>query len=678
MARPLGFLCFAAHWLIVSVAFAQTAPTRPEVRPIPPPGIAVPAPKIDELKTQLAKLDETIAALQKRRDAKTPRFLPDVQIFSIAVHRAIEGNTFYGEKDPDHAVELLKTGQARAEELLKGTHSWTSQPGLIVRGYLSRIDGSVQPYGLVIGDEWKPDDRKPVRCDIWFRGRSEKGLELQFIYDRMHGQGEYQLKDGIVLHPFGRYCNANRFAGEVDVFEALDHAKGFYKIDDDRISVRGFSMGGAACWGFTVHYPDRWFASNPGAGFSDTKRFLSLDKKPADQLPPPYARQLWTLYDADVLADNLYDVNVIAYSGEIDGQKLAADIMVEAAARRGIEFLHIIGPQTAHKLHLDSKKIIAEKMDEWAREGRSHQRSSIRFCTFTLKYNKCDWITLNGLQEHWQEAFVDGDVIGDWGSAKELKLKTRNTTDFTIDFADSKATFSKGREIAVSIDDKPVSGVRADANGKLAIRFQKNQDDWKVVSTNQPAAGKVKKHNLQGPVDDALMDSFLFVEPTGEFMNPQVKTWVQSEMTRAAKEWKNQMRGEVRTKKDTELTPEDIKNNNLILWGCPKSNQFLAKVAEDLPIGWTHKGITAGDQKFDAAQHALIAIYPNPQNPERYIVLNSGITFRENDYLNNAMQTPKLPDWAVVDLAEAPSKYAPGKIVAADFFNEQWKLKTAK
>jgi hypothetical protein len=70
-------------------------------------------------------------------------------------------------------------------------------------------------------------------------------------------------------------------------------------------------------------------------------------------------------------------------------------------------------------------------------------------------------------------------------------------------------------------------------------------------------------------------------------------------------------------------------------------------------------------------------IYPNPLNPNRYIVLNSGFTYREYDYLNNARQTPKLPDWAVIDLREAPSSRFPGRIAAAGFFDEQWRVKTS-
>jgi hypothetical protein len=55
-------------------------------------------------------------------------------------------------------------------------------------------------------------------------------------------------------------------------------------------------------------------------------------------------------------------------------------------------------------------------------------------------------------------------------------------------------------------------------------------------------------------------------------------------------------------------------------------------------------------------------------------VLNSGFTFREYDYLNNARQVPKLPDYAVVDVGVPVSSRAPGGIVDAGFFGENWEL----
>jgi hypothetical protein len=87
--------------------------------------------------------------------------------------------------------------------------------------------------------------------------------------------------------------------------------------------------------------------------------------------------------------------------------------------------------------------------------------------------------------------------------------------------------------------------------------------------------------------------------------------------------------------------------------------------------------VTVGDKQFDAAHHAPVLIYPNPKNPLRYVVLNSGFTYREFAYLNNARQVPKLPDWAVIDVRTPASSLWPGQVVAADFFDEKWRLKSA-
>src|SRR5262249_31419384 len=104
----------------------------------------------------------------------------------------------------------------------------------------------------------------------------------------------------------------------------------------------------------------------------------------------------------------------------------------------------------------------------------------------------------------------------------------------------------------------------------------------------------------------------------------------------------------------------------------------LKKIADKLPIGWNSDEIKVGQRHYPAGQHGLVMIYPNPLNPRRYVVLNSSFTFRDYDYLSNARQVPRIPDWAVIDLRTAPNSRYPGKIVDADFFDEHWKLKPAR
>ena len=89
---------------------------------------------------------------------------------------------------------------------------------------------------------------------------------------------------------------------------------------------------------------------------------------------------------------------------------------------------------------------------------------------------------------------------------------------------------------------------------------------------------------------------------------------------------------------------------------------------------WDTSNVKIGDKTYPADKHVALLIYPNPLNPKRYVVLNSGFTFREYDYLNNARQVPKLPDYAIVDTSTTPDARSPGRIADAGFFGDHWEL----
>ena len=66
-------------------------------------------------------------------------------------------------------LAALDRGLARAKELSTGKPSWPAASGQLVRAYRSRVDGSVQPYGLTIPAAY--DGRTPQRLDLVLHGR---------------------------------------------------------------------------------------------------------------------------------------------------------------------------------------------------------------------------------------------------------------------------------------------------------------------------------------------------------------------------------------------------------------------------------------------------------------------------------------------------------------------------
>jgi hypothetical protein len=252
-------------------------------------------------------------------------------------------------------------------------------------------------------------------------------------------------------------------------------------------------------------------------------------------------------------------------------------------------------------------------------------------------------------------------------------VTTTNVQALTLNFEAGQSPLNPGKGPKVIIDGQSLNAPKVAADHSMTVHFRKEGKKWAVVaSATEP--GLHKQHGLQGPIDDAFMDSFLMVSPTGTAMNEKVGKWAAAEEKHAITHWRQQFRGEALVKEDRSVTADDIANHNLVLWGDPSSNQVLAKIADKLPIKWTAKGITVGGQTYAADHHVPVLVYPNPLNPKHYIVINSGFTFREYDYLNNARQTPKLPDFAIVDIDVPVSSRWPGGVVDAGFFGEKWEL----
>ncbi len=625
----------------------------------PPKGTNVPPAIRAELEAGVTalgnELQELASWLATNQPALRP-LLPDVQIFYSAVRYALEDDMFYQTAEFKSARDLLAAGRERAAQLRAGRAPWTTATGNVVRGYVSKLDGSVQPYGLVVPETFKSGTNRPHRLDYWFHGRGDTLSEVNFLTGRMgeKARNQFSPAGAFVLHPYGRFMNAYKFAGEVDAFESLAHVQQHYPIDDQRVSVRGFSMGGAATWHLGAHHAGRWAAANPGAGFTEVWVYQNIAAK--EPKPAWYEQKLWRLYDATDYAANFFNTTLVAYSGELDSQRQAADLMETALRAEGMKMTHIIGLGVGHKYEPKAQERVGELMDAAAAKGLDPFPKRVRFVLFSLRFNQMKWVTVDALEQHWERATVEAEL--DDGTAT---IATRGIAGITL-------ALPAGTSVVLD-------GKRFEGDPSVPLLFAKSNGRWDRGSAPRAAVGAwVKTHGLQGPIDDAFMESFLFVKPTGTAMNAKAGAWVEDELTYATGQWRRQHRGEPRVKNDSAVSGSDIAQHNLILFGDPQSNTILAAVADQLPIQWTAAGIVAGGKTWAVDQYAPAFIFPNPLNPKRYIVVNSGFTFALVGGASNSQQTPKLPDWAILAMSVPRSERLEKGVSDANFFDERWKM----
>lgn len=677
------------------------------IKLIPQPGIAISDGDRAELQVGVMALGKDLTVLKHSLKNKPEllALLPDVQIFHKAVDWALRHNEFFNPKQVGTAKQLLEIGNQRLAELKAGKPTWNTVsgadgkptadgkaklPAMVVRGYVSKIDGSVQPYGIILPPDYQPGEKTPRRLDFWAHGRGETLTELDFINQRLTSRGEFTPPGTITLHLYGRYCNANKFAGEVDLFEALEDAKKHYNIDPNKLVMRGFSMGGAAVWQFGTHFADKFAVVQPGAGFAETREFNKVYDA-GKTAPTWWEEVLYRWYDATDIVANLANTTTVAYSGEIDGQKQAADIMIRYARKDAgnanppaavlnkvepgdgspsaaeakvtgtapdVAFFHVIGPGVPHKIKPEAKPEIEKLIDAAITKHDAHPKK-VRFVTYSLIYPKMEWVEVTGMEKQWERAHVTAEVQGDkivatTGNVGSLRL----TTPFAEGLASDRI-----KTVVLDGQTLPAGWSKAGAT------FRKEGGKW----VGGPSQGSGKNPTTCGPIDHAFMSSFVFVKPTGQPLNDKVGAWVASELDHATGFWRKVFRGDAPVKADTEISDADIASSNLVLWGDPSSNAVLKKIADKLPLKWDAKSLVFAGQTYDATHVAPVLIFPNPLNPTKYVVLNSGPTFREDALLNNSQQIPKLPDWAFIDVNTPADGKWPGKVLDAGFFDEQWK-----
>jgi hypothetical protein len=620
-------------------------------RRIPPQGKELAAADRERLTAALVDLRTRAAK------AGASPLAGDIQVFLKAVDLALRHGEFYDEKDVAKDVAKVDWALQQAKERLDklDSHPWTAQKGLVIRGFISAIDGSAQPYGLVIPEAL--DLARPAPLYVWLHGRGEKETDLHFIHGRAKSAGEVHPDDTIVLHAFGRQCVGFKGPGEQDVLEAIAHAESHYRIDHERIVLMGFSMGGGGSKQIGAHYTDRFCAIHTGAGYSETARFVRL--KP-ENFPPAHEQLLWGVNDVPCYVRNLFNLPFSCYSGEKDGQIQAAQVLEESFKEHGKTLIHLVGPDTGHKYHPETLKQALALVKEAVVEGRPKDQPTLSFQTRTLRYNRLFWLEALGLEEHWKDSRIDAEAKGG-----TVELKTVNIDRLRVTWP----ALLKGG--TVTVDGSEVKLTKVPATGAELV---KDGGSWRAARPGDDG-GLRKRPGQQGPIDDVFNGPFLVVEPSGISPNERFQRWSTFEAAHFHERWSTALRGYLRVKKDTEVTDEDLEKYHLVLWGDTASNRLVAKVLPKLPITWTAETVSIGAKTFPAADHALAMIHPNPLNPAKYVVLNSALTWRENSDRNNSLQNPKLGDWAVIGFDLAPNQDVPGRIAATGFFDERWRLK---
>jgi hypothetical protein len=215
----------------------------------------------------------------------------------------------------------------------------------------------------------------------------------------------------------------------------------------------------------------------------------------------------------------------------------------------------------------------------------------VRFTTTAYKYDSAYWVHLDRITPG-APATIDARFT----RTNRIEIAAKELDGFTLKLA-GHPKFSTQAPLEIEID-----GSLLRPKGRDTVSFIRTGRGWAPGSAPIPAGEK--RPGLEGPLGEAIASRHIYVYgSTGEAAARQAAEWSTARV---------RLLVSFPVKADKDVTPADLADSNLILFGNKETNQLIARFAPQLPLALSPS----------AADYGLVFIAPVGN---RYVVVNSGL-----------------------------------------------------
>lgn len=520
-----------------------------------------------------------------------------------------------------------------------------------MESYISEVDGSQQPYGLYLPEPFDPDVPHPV---VFFaHGRTERANDN--FSDTYRHQASFADEHGwILVNLDGRGDTWYEGIGEKDFFEVLDEIRQTYSIDETRLYLTGCSMGGTGAWKLGLRYPHLFAAIAGADGVCD---IAFLNWLGFGSFQEPLLRSALPLDIAENGKHlNFYmmvDTNDTAVPPDSNGRRLNARLNELGYEHTYIE--HSGGHCSGYD-SLDICQFFSQHVND-------PSPKDVVLKANQLKYGSAYWVRMDRLEKSMQFATIEAKI--------DRKAKVWVTTNGLLQYTLLLTPeLVEVEEVSVVADDELVyTGPPEEITVSAAMDEFGSPIGWSTGDTLP--RGLRKTAQIEGPIGHAYTSKFKLVQ--GANGSADENTQNQEEAQKFATEWNSWMHANISPIIETSVTDDDIATCNLVLFGTADSNWIIKKIQHAVPIGIWRDRIVAGATVYEGSDYGLYMVYPNPLNPERYVVISHG-TIEGSDASNLEGLSWGWPDYVIFDTTIATGGNLPSVWVEHGFFDQYWRL----
>ncbi|UQA58274.1 hypothetical protein [Polyangium aurulentum] len=567
--------------------------------------------------------------------------------------------------DPDLA--WIKRQTAEAEGLVaalgKGESPYAAKTGVVRRAYRSPLDGRLQPYAVYVPRAHRPGG-KPLPLVVAAHGLGNRPeIALRVVVGEAPEAGFNGVQEArhmpalpdlgaFIVAPWS-YGNAGqRHLGEEDVLRVIGEMRAHYPIDERRISMTGYSLGGTVAFFVPLHYPDLFSASAPLCGYPNLLGWESIRKAPH----APWEKVLLQKrYIVNWAENGLHLPLTIVHGGKDDPTRSE----LVANRYKSLGYTHKFDVQEDLDHNVWEYGYEDGEMIDWLKARRRPDvPSRVRFVTGEYRYDRAYWVRLLGMEA--LDRFADIDARHE-KSRREIVVTTKNVAAFALDLA--KGGLAESARVVV--DGRSVEGPFA-----AETLFLVKKDGAFERAASEPSRAGKKRAGVSGPMDDIDRHPKLIVygtlDPVEKETNRAVAEHFASFDTFAAR---------YPVKADVDVTDAEIAATSLVLVGNSRTNRVTAALEANLPVRFEPNAVVFRGQRFEGEDVGVSFIHPHPRNEREYVVVHAGT--RWTGTLASRHLPRFAPDFLVYDGRIAVQRGGHvldrREVLSGGFFDDDWK-----
>jgi predicted esterase len=529
------------------------------------------------------------------------------------------------------------------------SNSNVRENGFLRLAYRDEVDNTPQFCRAYLPINYDPDKKWPLVINLHgYYGANPVYVKWWSIDSRhMDLVDKFPVID---LEPHGRGNTSYTGIGEKDILKCIEMAKEKFNIDEDRIYLKGESMGGGGTWYVGTRHTDIFAAIAPVYGGWDYHS--NLDK---EQISKISEREIFGLEKSSSFAqaDALLTTPVFVTHGDIDE---SVDVKfsryaVKLLQRWGYDIRYHEYPGYGHEGIPYTDEVIS-----WFLQHKKNAApEKVRVRSAALNSAHSNWVKI--LQRENPFAFIEAkaEVLIN----NTIRLATENA--LAVELTPPAELINPDKKVTVVWNVNDIREVEI-KDGKITL-FDKN---YKPVGLN-------KNPEIEGPISQIATTPFAVVVGTSS------KDTLMNKLCRMKADefinyWKNWQKYEPRVFLDTELNESDMKKYSLILYGDAKANLITKKLGDKIPLEISYNKIVIAGRTFEAEDACVQMVYPHPFNNKRYVAVigaTSGAGMFSCDNKNENY------DFSIQDGSIGNNRLgfpAEKLIIARGIFNYDWKI----